>query len=176
MVNDKEVPETAHPLSIDHLACRDRTYWLAPRRADEHALRLHPRRSSWSAKTLGQFPPHRQAQLPAQGGKRIFCKSGIGARERGDDAREARLVGAQHADFLTVLADIGGEALDHAAAHAALLEDFVTVGAARLLDGAQALGASRRLGGEPLELGGRRALLGEKRGRGARDVAEVVQS
>jgi hypothetical protein len=176
VVHDQQVAEPAHPVGVDHLALRDRPHRPPFRGADEHAFRLHPRRSSWSAETLREFPSYRQGQLAAKRGERPLQGTKLAAADRGDDLREARFIGPQHADFLAVLADIGGKGLQHPLALAALAEQFVTVGAARLLDRAQTLGAAPGIGRQALELRNGGALLGEQARRGARDLPEVVQT
>src|SRR5213080_4189364 len=86
-----------------------------------------------------------------------------------------RPVGAQHPDFLPALAHFAGDALEHAAPLAALGNNLLTVDAARALHRQQPCVLRLGLARQVLELGDARAVGGDQRRRGARDVAEVVQ-
>jgi hypothetical protein len=88
---------------------------------------------------------------------------------------ETRRIRTQNLDFLATVADFTGDALKHAAPLAPLGKDSFTVGAARCLQPRKAFLPRQRLGGEALRFGERSAVVRQHRGRGAGDIACVVE-
>ena len=157
MVDDQQVAEAAHPVRVHHLAGGDRPHLLAFGGADEHALRGRrrlgtvgvPKRPISSPRTGRRSWPLRAENRPD--GARDAASGTLSTR-RGlpvarartrrehladflDQARQARLSSATSAWMrFFALADLAGDALQHAPALAAFLEQLLAFGAAARLD------------------------------------------
>ena len=134
MVDDQQIAEAPHPVGVHDAPSRHRPHRLPGGGANEHALRLDSR-PPWSAEPPGQFPAHRRDQPAAQLGKRLIQRSALhDAPDAFDETREARLVGAQHADLPAPFADIGADTIQYPPALAPLGDDGCPLGARGLLD------------------------------------------